>query len=103
MIGTSNVRSRYSREVVVLGTVIPRAVNCGRRPATQPTVAPDLARAGRHGEDEDVALEHNLAIIGFREIPSLESAREYDAVYKIVEKRPPEVKSRAIGNFAGQL
>jgi len=62
-----------------------------------------LARAGRNGEDEDVALESNLAIIGFNEIPSLEEARDYDAVAKIVGDALPQSKPRAIGNFAGQL
>ena len=34
-----------------------------------------LARAGRNGEDEDCALENNLAVIGFLEVPSLAGAR----------------------------
>lgn len=62
-----------------------------------------LVRAGRNGEDEEVALENNLAIIGFNEIPSLEKAGDYDAVAKIVDEALPESKPRAIGNFAGQL
>ena len=39
-----------------------------------------LARAGKNGEDEDYALENNVAIIGFEGIPSLESAKNYDTV-----------------------
>ena len=62
-----------------------------------------LVRAGRNGEDEDVALENNLALIGFTEIPSLEEVRDYDAVLKIVGEALPQSKPRAIGNFAGQL
>ena len=62
-----------------------------------------LVRAGRNGEDEDVALEKNLALIGFSEIPSLEEARDYDAILKIVGEALPQSKPRAIGNFAGQL
>ena len=62
-----------------------------------------LVRAGRNGEDEEVALENNLAIIGFDEIPSLEEAGDYDAVAKIVGEALPQSKPRAIGNFAGQL
>ena len=62
-----------------------------------------LARAGRNGEDEDYALENNLAIIGFQDIPSLEEAKDYDAVVKLVNDAFPSEKSRVIGNFAGQL
>ena len=41
-----------------------------------------LSESGREGwEDEESALERELAIIGFREIPSLEGARDYDAVF----------------------
>ena len=62
-----------------------------------------LARAGRNGEDEDYALDNNLAIIGFRDVPSLEGARDYDAVVQLVKDALPGEKPRALGNFAGQL
>ena len=62
-----------------------------------------LARAGRQGEDEDYGLEHNLAIVGFRDVLSLESAQDYDSVVQLVRDALPDVKSRAQGNFAGQL
>ena len=62
-----------------------------------------LARGGRNGEDEDLALENNLAIIDFREVPSLEEANDYDAVARLVTQALPDHKPRARGNFAGQL
>ena len=62
-----------------------------------------LARAGRNGEDEDYALEHNIAIISFRKVPSLEGARDYDTVVQLVEDALPDGKPRALGNFARQL
>jgi restriction system protein len=62
-----------------------------------------LTRAGKLGEDEDTALEGDLAIIGFRDIPSLESAKDYDSVFALVEAHMPGAKPRAIGNRAGQL
>ena len=62
-----------------------------------------LARAGRNGEDEDYALENSLAIIGFEKVPSLEGARDYDAVANLVKDGLPGRKPRALGNFAGQL
>ena len=62
-----------------------------------------LARAGRNGEDEDYALDNSLAIIGFRDVPSLEGARDYDAVAQLVKNAFPGGKPRTLGNYAGQL
>jgi restriction system protein len=62
-----------------------------------------LTRAGKRGEDEEFALEHGSAVIGFQEVPSLEGTKDYDAVLKIVRDRLPNKKPRAIGNIAGQL
>ena len=62
-----------------------------------------LVRAGRYGEDEDNVLENNRAIIGFKEIPSLEQAEDYNAVAKVVRETLPDHNPRAIGNFTGQL
>ena len=62
-----------------------------------------LVRAGQNGEDEDLALENSLAIIDFRDIPSLEGAMDYDAVAKLVGDAIPEEKPRRRGNFSGQL
>ena len=50
--------------------------------------------AGKLGEDEEFALEHGLAIIGFQDVPSLEGATDYDAVFKIVEDEPAGQASR---------
>lgn len=62
-----------------------------------------LVRAGGNGEDEEYALDNSCAIIGYREYPSLEGAKEYGDVFKIVTEAKPELKPRAAGNFAGQL
>lgn len=62
-----------------------------------------LVRGGRNGEDEAYALEHGMAIIGFREIPSLVGVKEYKDVLAVVKEARPEAKVRAAGNFAGQL
>lgn len=62
-----------------------------------------LVRAGKLGEDEETALENQLAILGFQDVPSLEHAEDYDAVYAEVQSHLPGAKPRAIGNFAGQL
>ena len=62
-----------------------------------------LVRAGRDGEDEDHALENNRTIVGFKEVPSLEKARDYNAVAKLVGGAFQGKKPRTIANFARQL
>jgi restriction system protein len=62
-----------------------------------------LVRAGADGEDEEYALENNLAVIGFRDVPTLAAAKDYDDVFKIVEQAMSGAKPRAIGNRAGQV
>lgn len=62
-----------------------------------------LARAGGSGEDENYALDHGVAIIGFTEYPSLANAKDYDAILSIVKAAQPNLKPRAAGNYAGQL
>ena len=72
-----------------------------RRMKEQPKVY--VIRAGKNGEDEEYALENGVAIIGFREIPSLEGLKDYEAIAKLVANSLPGAKPRAVGNFAGQL
>ena len=62
-----------------------------------------LARAGRNGEDEEVALEKDLAIVGFREVASLAEAKDYKDVLKLVKEGMPGGKPNALVNFARQL
>ena len=62
-----------------------------------------LARGGKDGDDEDYALDHGLAMIGFREVPSLASTAGYEDVRKCVDAALPGFKAGARGNFAGQL
>ena len=62
-----------------------------------------VARAGRIGEDENYALDHNLSIIGFRSVGSLENIDSYDEIKELVAKASPEKPPRAISNLAGQL
>jgi len=62
-----------------------------------------LARAGGNGEDEVYALDYGAAIIGFREFPSLATAKDYDAILALVKAAKPDLKPRAAGNYAGQL
>ena len=62
-----------------------------------------LVRAGRNGEDEDYALENSVVIVGFRDVPTLEGASDFDAVLELVKNAYPDKKSRAAGNVSRQL
>lgn len=62
-----------------------------------------LVRAGGNGEDEDYVLDNNIAVIGYRDIPSLEATKSYEDIFKIITTAKPDVKPRAAGNYAGQL
>ena len=62
-----------------------------------------LARAGRYGEDEDLALEDSMSIIGFREIPTLEQAHDYEAVLSLVTQHLPDRQPKGLANLARQL
>lgn len=62
-----------------------------------------LARAGRYGEDEETSLENGLAIIGYREVSSLESAKSREDVASAVETGLAHAKKAAAANYTGQL
>ena len=62
-----------------------------------------LVRAGRYGEDEDLALERGIAIIGWADIPSLEAAESWDLVAELVKTASPDESKYFHGNITGQL
>jgi restriction system protein len=62
-----------------------------------------LARAGSNGEDEQYALDNNLAVIGFREFGSLQGLKDLEQISAYVREQMPDLKPRAAGNLAGQL
>lgn len=62
-----------------------------------------LTRAGAHGEDEQMSLERNMAIIGFAEVPTLEEATNYEDIRRIVNDKFPGENPNRVNNFARQL
>ncbi|HOX15216.1 MAG TPA: restriction endonuclease [Smithellaceae bacterium] len=62
-----------------------------------------LVRAGSDGQDEEYVLDNNIAVIGYKDIPSLDGAKNYEDILKIITTAKPDLKPRAAGNFAGQL
>ena len=61
-----------------------------------------LVRAGRNGEDEDYALTHNLAIIGFQNVPSLEGTKGYDELVPWIFNYCPNSICHVYRAFAGR-
>ncbi len=62
-----------------------------------------VVRAGSSGQDEEYSLDNRMVVLGFRDYPSLQDAKDYNDVVSIVKKTRPDLKSRAAGNYAGQL
>jgi restriction system protein len=61
-----------------------------------------LVRLGRHGEQEAHALETGQLVLGFR-VGDLRSAKDRDAILRIVEQTMPGQKHKTQLNFAAQL
>jgi restriction system protein len=61
-----------------------------------------LVRLGKHGEQESHALDTGELVLGF-EAGDLGSAKDRDAVLKVVEKAWPDEKHKTQLNFAAQL
>ena len=61
-----------------------------------------LVRLGRHGEQEAHALDKGELVLGFN-VGDLGTAKDRDAVLRIVEKALPDEKHKAQLNFAAQL
>lgn len=62
-----------------------------------------LIRAGKHGEDEDAALEKSLAIIGWKEMPDVSGVKTYEEMKERHGKVYPDMAPRAVQNNAAQL
>ena len=62
-----------------------------------------LVRAGKHGEDEEAALEKGLAIIGWREVPDVSKVKTYEDMKTIHAETFPDWTPRAVQNQAAQL
>lgn len=62
-----------------------------------------LVRAGKNGEDEDTAIEEGKAILGFREVGTLEGARSREEVAARLGEAAPDEQPKRRANRAGQL
>jgi len=62
-----------------------------------------MVRAGRNGEQEEGALEHGVATIGWNELPDLSSIRSRDELKELYEEHNPGETKMQVANAVGQL
>lgn len=62
-----------------------------------------LVRAGRHGEQEDYALEKNMAVVGWNEVPDLSNIHDRKELASLLKKTFPGEKDKTLMNWEAQL
>ncbi len=62
-----------------------------------------LVRAGRDGQDENIALEKHCVIIGFHKIPDMSHVTSKEKMAEEVSKAYPDSSKNTIGNLTSQL
>jgi predicted Mrr-cat superfamily restriction endonuclease len=67
------------------------------------TMALWLIRAGRHGEQEALALEKGAAIIGWQELPDLSGIKDRDKLGELLSEVYPNEKQKTLSNWESQL
>jgi len=62
-----------------------------------------MVRAGRAGEREALALEKNLAVIGWEELPDLSKVKTRDVLTKLLAETYPNEKPKTLMNWESQI
>lgn len=62
-----------------------------------------MVRAGRNGEQEEGALEHGVATIGWNEMPDLSLVDSRDKLKELYQEYYPGEKKMKVANAVGQL
>jgi restriction system protein len=62
-----------------------------------------LVRAGRTGDREDLALEKNIAVVGWDDIPDLSEAKTREDVETLYRRYSPDAGTGRVANHVGQL
>jgi len=62
-----------------------------------------LVRAGRHGEQEQGALENSIITIGWNELEDLSNVKNKKTLYKIYSNTYPSAKKNQARNEVGQI
>jgi restriction system protein len=62
-----------------------------------------MVRAGKHGEQEQRAIEKGFVTIGWNELPSLSSVESKKELERLYRKTYPDAKKRTMANEVGQI
>jgi len=62
-----------------------------------------LVRAGKHGEQEQLALDHRVVAIGWHDLPDLSGIKDREAMIEVFTKVHPEAASRQIAVAVSQI
>lgn len=62
-----------------------------------------LIRGGRHGEREDFALENNVAVIGWDELPDLSGLNSMEELSELLDEKYPDSKAQTRVNWVGSI
>lgn len=62
-----------------------------------------MVRAGRHGEEEQSALDNGLATIGWNELSDLSGMKTKDELTRLYKRAYPDEKKRKVANAVGQI
>ena len=62
-----------------------------------------LVRAGRNGEQENLALDEGLAVIGWRQVPDLRGISSRDELKTLCAELDPNQSVNRIANKASQI
>jgi len=62
-----------------------------------------LVRAGRHGEREDFALEHNVVVIGWDGLKHLSALSSRVELVQVMAEAYPDEKPKARLNYASPI
>ena len=62
-----------------------------------------VARAGRHGEREGYALENNVVVVGWDDVPDLSGIEDRDQLLNLLTDTYPDKNPKTIKNWETQL
>lgn len=62
-----------------------------------------MVRSGKYGEREDLALEKNVAIIGWEAMPDLLGIKSREQLRELLEKTYPDQKPKTLVNWESQI
>lgn len=62
-----------------------------------------LARAGKHGENESLAIDEGLVTVGWNELPDMSDIQSREELYELHDRSYPQSSSGKAANHVGQL